>query len=126
MEEGAELRNEWYYIDPINRQPVGPISLRDLDVSVRTNILDSNSYLWKEGMEEWKKIYQIDELKSLVSSSNTEITESLLRNQIQESYSQKAENNATQNYYFGSDGWWHVYNPVTKSWTQQETVRIYY
>lgn len=79
-------------------------------------------------MSEWKKIYQIEELKELINTSHTEITESLIRNQIQTSFSVgKPEINSNKkNYYFSSDGYWHVYNPFMKIWTKQENVRKNY
>lgn len=112
----------WYYIDKNDKQPKGPISVRDIDVFVRTNEMDSNTYLWKEDMNEWKKLFQIEELRKLVNTTQTEINESFIRTQIQEAYNEKKENSAVQNYYFGSDGLWHVYNYVNKIWTTQEKV----
>ena len=64
----------------------------------------------------------IDELKELVNTSHTEITESLIRNQIQTSFSLKMDN-GKKNYYFSSDGFWHIYNPFLKIWTKQENVK---
>jgi HIV Tat-specific factor 1 len=116
---------EWYYIDSVKREPSGPISIRDLDVLMRTNLIDTNTYVWKEGMEDWKKIFQVGELKDIVNTTHTEIQESLIRSKIQASFttgtSHKSENNGVENYYFGADGLWHVYNPITKAWTNQET-----
>ena len=36
------------------------------DVKLRTNELNSQFHAWKEGMKEWRKIYEIDELKHLI------------------------------------------------------------
>ncbi len=76
-------------------------------------------------MTEWKKIYQIEELKEVISISHTEITESLIRNQIQTSFTigKQEINSSKKNYYFSSDGLWHVYNPFLKIWTKQENVK---
>lgn len=114
---------EWYYIDVAEKQPKGPISIRDIDVMLRTNAIDSNTYVWKDGMEDWKKIYQLEYLKDIASTTHTEIQESLIRTKIQNSFNnlgQKIENSAVDNYYFGADGFWHVFNPITKNWTTQE------
>jgi HIV Tat-specific factor 1 len=114
---------EWYYIDVTEKQPKGPISIRDIDVMLRTNTIDSNTYVWREGMNDWKKLYQLNELKDIASTTHTEIQESLIRTKIQNSFNnlgQKIENNAVDNFYFGSDGFWHVFNPITKIWTTQE------
>ena len=75
-------------------------------------------------MSEWKKIYLIDELKDLINTSHTEITESLLRNQIQTSFTVGKPDANKKNYYFSSDGLWHVYNPFMKIWTKQENVKF--
>lgn len=90
---------------------------------MRTSNLDSNTYVWKEGLTEWKKIYMLEELKALVNTSHTEITESLIRNQIQTAFNQKLDS-GKKNYYFSSDGYWHVYNAYLKIWTKQENVNI--
>ena len=94
-----------------------------LDVLIRTNILDSHTYVWKEGMSDWKKIYQIDELKDIVQHNHTEITESITRNKIQTAYSLN-NNPSIDNYYLGADSLWHIYDHLTKEWTTQETVFI--
>jgi hypothetical protein len=116
---------EWYYIDSTKKEPAGPLSIRDLDVLMRTNFIDTNTYVWKDGMQDWKKIFQIQELKDIVNTTHTEIQESLIRSKIQASFNtatnHKSENNSVENYYFGADGLWHVYNPITKVWTTQET-----
>lgn len=114
---------EWYYIDVADKEPKGPISIRDIDVMMRTNAIDTSTYVWREGMDDWKKIFQIEELKDIANVTHTEIQESLIRTKIQSSYNnlgQKIENSNIENYYFGSDGFWHVYNPITKIWTSQE------
>ncbi len=93
-----------------------------LDVLIRTNVLDSHTYVWKQGMTDWKKIYQIDELKDIIQHNHTEITESITRNKIQSAYLLN-NNSSIENYYLGSDSLWHVYNPITKEWTSQENVK---
>ena len=77
-------------------------------------------------MENWKKIYQIDEFKEIISVSNNEIMESLMRSHIQTSLAQKLDKvNTNDNFYFGSDGFWHIYNPITKQWYKQSHVYIF-
>jgi len=119
---------EWYYIDPSKKETAGPISVRDLDVLIRTSMIDTNTYVWREGMEDWKKIYQVGQLKDIVNVTHTEMQESLIRSKIQASFSTssslKSENNGIENYYFGADGLWHVFNPITKVWNTQETKPI--
>jgi hypothetical protein len=84
-------------------------------------VIDSNTYFWKEGMDDWKKLFQIDELKGIINSTQTEITESLNRTKIQSAYSLNKDSNVG-NFYLGADGLWHVYNPISKTWTSQEEV----
>jgi HIV Tat-specific factor 1 len=116
------LNIDWYYIDTMKQQPNGPISIRDIDVLMRTNAINSNTYVWKDGMSEWRKIYELEELKDIASTTHTEIQESIIKTKIQNSFTlagQKIENNTVDNFYFGSDGLWHVYNPTTKTWSMQ-------
>jgi HIV Tat-specific factor 1 len=119
------MADEWFYLDVFERQPKGPISVRDIDVLMRTNSIDSNTYVWREGMEDWLRIFQVEELKDIVSTTHTEIQESLIKNKIQTVYAtfgkgESASNNSIDNFFFGADGFWHVYNPITKVWTIQE------
>ena len=96
-----------------------------LDVFIRTNILDSHSYVWREGFQDWKKIFQTEDLKELVNDTTTEVMESIMRNKIQSSLSAKLESSANQtNFYLGGDGLWHVFNPLTKNWHKQENVNL--
>ncbi len=45
----------WYII--INNESRGPLSLRDLDVLLRTSEINSSTYAWKNGMKEWKLMH---------------------------------------------------------------------
>lgn len=42
----------WYIL--VNNETRGPLSLRDLDVLLRTNDITSRTFAWKNGMKEWK------------------------------------------------------------------------
>jgi len=64
----------------------------------------------------------IEELKDLVNTSHSEMTESIIRTQIQTAFSGQKFDPAKKNYYFSSDGLWHVFNPYLKIWTKQENV----
>ena len=55
--------SDWYVA--IDNKPVGPFSIRDLDVKFRTNELASNAFVWCEGMTEWKKIFEVQFLKEV-------------------------------------------------------------
>lgn len=59
----------WYYADQqalLDRAPMGPVSVRDLDVLFRTGGINSTIYVWKEGMGEWEQLYRVQELKETV------------------------------------------------------------
>lgn len=62
---------EWYVLKE-NKEHEGPLSLRDIDALYKTMSIKSNSYFWKDGMEEWKPLYQIDVLKSLLNNAVAE------------------------------------------------------
>lgn len=38
--------------------------ISSIDVKFRTNELNSADYVWKEGLDKWRKIYEVEELKS--------------------------------------------------------------
>lgn len=42
----------WYISE--NKETRGPLSLRDLDVLLRTKGITSRAYGWKNGMKDWK------------------------------------------------------------------------
>lgn len=48
-------RKEWYYLDD-QRQQTGPISFETLKNLCRTSIITPSTYIWCEGMQEWKKL----------------------------------------------------------------------
>lgn len=62
----------WYYADQqalSERTPLGPASLRDLDVLSRTGAINSATFVWKEGMSEWAPLYKVPELKQEILDS---------------------------------------------------------
>jgi hypothetical protein len=53
----------WYYLDPLQEnRPTGPISRRDLDVLLKTNVLDSDSYVFIQGLTGWTQVRDIPSL----------------------------------------------------------------
>lgn len=48
----------WYII--INNETKGPLSLRDLDVLLRTSEINSANYVWKNGMAGWKLMSEVE------------------------------------------------------------------
>lgn len=59
---------EWYIISSNQNEPVGPLSMRDLDVKYRTGEISSTNTVhgWREGMTEWKVITDIPEIKEVL------------------------------------------------------------
>lgn len=56
----------WYYLDHQHQQmgPVSVIALRDL---WNRGLLELNSYVWTEGMSQWRKVDELPELKATLS-----------------------------------------------------------
>ena len=52
---------------PGSKETEGPFSTREIDVKFRTKELTSMFHAWKEGMPEWKRVFEIEELKHLLS-----------------------------------------------------------
>ncbi len=94
------------------------------DVLLRTQQIDSSTYAWKEGFEDWQKIYQIEELKELILDNNSEMKDSINRNKII-TMAQKGDN-YLENYFLAGDGLWHVYDLKTKTWSKQSQVYMNY
>jgi hypothetical protein len=57
----------------VAEKPTGPFSLRDLDVKFRTNELNSTSFVWREGMSAWVKVFEEPTLRSLLQDSKSEV-----------------------------------------------------
>lgn len=52
---------DWFYYDN-QKQRSGPISYDDLKQRFKDNIIDPESFLWSEGMTEWKQLKDIPDL----------------------------------------------------------------
>ena len=60
--EPKEEDKTWYYLDQGQHQ-IGPLMLRDLEKAWDESVINENSYIWKEGMSQWKKIKELPEIK---------------------------------------------------------------
>ena len=56
--------------------------MRDLDVLLRTNELNSRNLAWKQGMKDWKALNEIQEIKNSILESSKEILEIEKKRQI--------------------------------------------
>ena len=45
----------WYYLDPMQKQ-VGPIEFPEFIDRVRSKKVEEETFVWSEGMKEWKKL----------------------------------------------------------------------
>ncbi|CAD8087544.1 unnamed protein product [Paramecium sonneborni] len=69
----------WYYVDTseqeTEKQTKGPISIRDIDVMLRTSIITSHTYVYKEGFTDWKPIFLVEELKGFLDEQEHEMVQ---------------------------------------------------
>lgn len=56
---------EWFYLDQ-ERQQQGPFSFYVISELWESGRLNPQSYVWSDGMPEWKKIYEIPELHDIL------------------------------------------------------------
>ncbi len=56
----------WYYLDK-NHQQMGPVSIIGLREEWNRGLVDLESYVWAQGMSDWKKIDDQPDLKKLLS-----------------------------------------------------------
>ena len=133
MEE-AQQQSEyiWYILPPGSKDTEGPFSTREIDVKFRTKELTSMFHVWKEGMAEWKKVFEIDELKQLLMEITQEIGEqkgdvqqkknNLAKEEIKE-VDKKEEREDEEFidsdvcYYSKPEKLYKLFDPVSKSWT---------
>ena len=55
------LKKEWYYVDVTNQQR-GPLSFKDLQLLFSQKNVSLHSFIWSEGMAEWKKLEELPQL----------------------------------------------------------------
>lgn len=58
----AEPPAEWFFVDKA-RQQQGPVQLSHLKSKMADKTIDSLTYVWRAGMDNWKKIKDISEVK---------------------------------------------------------------
>jgi hypothetical protein len=56
------------YLLSVNGQQAGPFNMQQLQQMVMSNHLQSNTYVWKQGMPNWVEAGQVMELQSLFNS----------------------------------------------------------
>jgi membrane protease subunit (stomatin/prohibitin family) len=59
------------YFVALNGQQIGPLSVRNVVEMLQSNKLSANDLVWKEGMKNWQKIEDADDIRTLIESSST-------------------------------------------------------
>lgn len=62
-----EKVREWYYTDGVDR--IGPLTYGEFKRRLVDNTINLDTYIWKKGMSDWKKLF--DYLKDKVGSYNS-------------------------------------------------------
>lgn len=62
---------EWFYLDKAKQQQ-GPISFYSLNALWENGEVDPRSYVWTEGMPEWKKIQDLPDLSRVLEQIEAE------------------------------------------------------
>ncbi|CDW88320.1 rna binding domain protein [Stylonychia lemnae] len=86
----------WYILAPgtEEKEAEGPISIREIDVKFRTKEIHSSYLVWKEGMPEWKKIYQIEEIQKVLLESTNEVLDNVVEEYVKKfGKKEKKDNN---------------------------------
>ena len=59
-------QKEWFYLDG-ERTQLGPIPFDNIEELFRAGTLTSRSFLWREGMEKWRRIEDLPEVNALLT-----------------------------------------------------------
>jgi hypothetical protein len=71
LRDAGSMTSSWWYVS--NNERKGPVDDEELRRLLVDGRLNSNSLVWKQGMEGWQPAQQIDELTSFLSSLPPEI-----------------------------------------------------
>ncbi len=61
----------WYYVDAPTREQKGPMEFTELAQNWKEKQLSKESYIWGEGMGEWKKLNELPEVVKDLETANT-------------------------------------------------------
>lgn len=77
MENAPDLQpqsvetKEWFYLDKAKQQQ-GPVSFYSLNAAWENGDISQQSYVWTEGMPEWKKIQDLTDLSQVLEQIEEE------------------------------------------------------
>ena len=57
--------SNWYYVE--NNDRVGPVDDQQVSTLITEKKLNADSYVWKKGFENWKKVSEVEELNVLLA-----------------------------------------------------------
>lgn len=63
--------HQWHFID-VNSKQKGPLDILDIQIAWDDGLANSDSYVWHEGMSDWKKISEINGLESRLRTGKME------------------------------------------------------
>jgi len=61
---GLAEQNEWYYVGQYG--DLGPLSLSQMQDLIQDKVIDSDTYVWRQGMTDWIQAGQIAELRGRI------------------------------------------------------------
>jgi hypothetical protein len=68
LEQEELLKSQWYYLDSEHKQS-SALSFDDLKNFWVKGIVKDVTYVWREGMEDWKKIHELSSLMESLRSN---------------------------------------------------------
>jgi phage baseplate assembly protein gpV len=76
---------------PSSSQTEGPFSLREIDVKFRTNECTSMWHVWREGMAEWKRAFEVPEVKQVIMESRGEVLDEVVQEYLAKNMAKAAK-----------------------------------
>ena len=70
----------WYLVSQQDPDPKGPVSLREAEKLVQNK--ESDFHGWKEGMDDWKPVDQIDEFKKVFEQASIQAESELVAQKV--------------------------------------------
>ena len=81
-EASTEEKFEWYLLAPGSKDTQGPFSLREIDVKFRTNECTSMWHVWREGMDAWRRAFEVDLVKQVIMEGRGEVLDEVVQEYV--------------------------------------------